>query len=268
MDSILERIDNNYKEIKKFRPFEDKNLLKQIRDFYRVEVTWSSNAIEGSSYTLSETKVLLEDGLTAGGKPLSHALAAKSHAEAWNYMFSLLQERFLSENSLLAMHRLLQGLENDAVSGSYRKEQVFITGSKHMPPHFKDIPVAVQNLVRNQEKLFVACHPVVAAAKFHKELAFIHPFSDGNGRIARLAMNCLLIQRGFLPVSIPPMLRHDYVESLERAHVNDADLIALVARAELETQKDFLRMLRQCGAEPHEAPAQAGTQAEADGPGW
>ena len=89
MDSILERIDNNYKEIKKFRPFEDKNLLKQIRDFYRVEVTWSSNAIEGSSYTLSETKVLLEDGLTAGGKPLSHALAAKSHAEAWNYMFSV-----------------------------------------------------------------------------------------------------------------------------------------------------------------------------------
>ena len=176
MDSILERIDNNYKEIKKFRPFEDKNLLKQIRDFYRVEVTWSSNAIEGSSYTLSETKVLLEDGLTAGGKPLSHALAAKSHAEAWNYMFSLLQERFLSENSLLAMHRLLQGLENDAVSGSYRKEQVFITGSKHMPPHFKDIPVAVQNLVRNQEKLFVACHPVVQLPNSTRSLRLSTPF--------------------------------------------------------------------------------------------
>ena len=238
---LFEAIDARHEEIARFRPFSDGNLLEQIRAFYRLEVTWSSNAIEGSSYTLSETKVLLEDGLTAGGKPLVHALAAEGHARAWDYMFSLLHADAVSEENLLFMHGLLQGLENNAVSGSYRKAPVFVTGSRHVPPDFRLVPGAMKRLVEGQGRLFAKCHPVAAAAKFHKELAFIHPFADGNGRI-------------------PPVLRQIYIESLERAHVSDADFIALVARAEYETQKDFLRMLKESGARPHGADAPAGPE--------
>ena len=256
---LFEAIDARHEEIARFRPFSDGNLQEQIRAFSRLEVTCSSNAIEGSSCTLSETKVLLEDGLTAGGKPLAHALAAEGHARAWDYMFSLLHADAVSEENLLFMHGLLQGLEIHAVPICYRKAPVFVTGSRHVPPDFRLVPGAMKRLVEGQGRLFAKCHPV-AAAKFHKELAFIHPFADGNGRIARLAMNCLLVQRGFLPVSIPPVLRQIYIESLERAHVSDADFIALVARAEYETQKDFLRMLKESGARPHGADAPAGPE--------
>jgi Fic family protein len=184
---LFEAIDARHEEIARFRPFSDGNLQEQIRAFSRLEVTCSSNAIEGSSCTLLETKVLLEDGLTAGGKPLVHALAAEGHARAWDYMFSLLHADAVSEENLLFMHGLLQGLEIHAVPICYRKAPVFVTGSRHVPPDFRLVPGAMKRLVEGQGRLFAKCHPV-AAAKFHKELAFIHPFADGNGRIARLAM--------------------------------------------------------------------------------
>ena len=134
-------------------------------------------------------------------------MAIVGHEKAYNYMFSLLSNKYVSEHDLLFMHSLLQGgLENNAIAGAYRNIDIFIAGSQYKVANVKDIKNLVRELIEKQKILFEKFHPVIAAAKFHKELVFIHPFSDGNGRIARLAMNCLLIQSNLLPISIPSIL--------------------------------------------------------------
>jgi Fic family protein len=87
-------------------------------------------------------------------------------------------------------------------------------------------------------------HPVEYCALVHKEIAFIHPFIDGNGRVARLLMNLIVLQKGYGVAIIPPLLRREYIQALEKAHVDDKDFREFIARAVRETQKDYLRLLR------------------------
>ena len=87
---MLNKIDEYQKLLNKKRPF-DEPVLTEIRNYYRVGLTWTSNSLEGNSLTESETKVLLEDGLTVGGKPLRDSLEAVGHAHAYDYMFTLIQ---------------------------------------------------------------------------------------------------------------------------------------------------------------------------------
>ena len=243
--TLLQQLDENQKTLATYRPFTEPHVLRELQKFYRVDATYSSNALEGCTYTLSETKILLEDGLTAGGKPMREAYAVLGHAKAFDHMFALMHNRVLTEQDILTMHALLAGgLENDATAGKYRDVPVFITGSQYETAPVKDIPARMAALCAFMQEQAAPLHPVLLAAKVHKELAFIHPFADGNGRIARLAMNTLLIQRGFLPVIIPPVLRAEYIASLEQAHVDDAPFVDFIGRCALESQKDMLRLLR------------------------
>lgn len=102
---ILRKIDLFQKEINTLRPLEGE-ILEQIKDYYRVELTWTSNALEGNSLTESETKVLLEDGLTVGGKPLRDLFEAVDHAKAYDFMFSVFQNRRIDAYTVLRMHEL------------------------------------------------------------------------------------------------------------------------------------------------------------------
>jgi Fic family protein len=86
-------------------------------------------------------------------------------------------------------------------------------------------------------------HPVVFAAQLHKRFVFIHPFKDGNGRIARLIMNTALIQDGYLLAVIPPVLRHEYIELLEKAHRDDKPFVQFIAERVIESQKEIMRLL-------------------------
>lgn len=243
-DNYEDKILLLQEKVNAHRPFEDENLLNQIRDFYRVDCTWSSNAIEGVSYTLSETKILLEDGLTAGGRPFSEAMAVIGHGKAYDHMFSLLRSDDIREEDLLRMHSLLEGgLANDAAAGKYRTGPVFISGSRYPCAKAEKIPDLMKKLVSDCRKWRGKIHPVMAAAKLHRGLVLIHPFGDGNGRVARLAMNCLLIQNGYLPICIPPVLRTEYVQNLELSHKDEKPFVDMIFSLEYETQKDFLRML-------------------------
>ena len=89
---ILDKIDLFQQEITSLRPLKDE-MLEQIKDYYRIGLTWTSNALEGNSLTESETKVLLEDGLTVGGRPLRDVFEAVDHAKAYDFMFTLMKER-------------------------------------------------------------------------------------------------------------------------------------------------------------------------------
>lgn len=238
---ILRKIDLFQKEINALRPLEG-GMLEQIRDYYRVGLTWTSNALEGNSLTESETKVLLEDGLTVGGKPLRDVFEAVDHAKAYDFMFSQLRDHSIKEQAVLKMHELFYQNIEPEYAGRYRDIRVLITGSRY--------PVAApEKIQREMDRLFEwareerdGCHPVEFAAQLHKRFVFIHPFKDGNGRVARLLMNLALIQDGYLPVIVPPILRQDYVSLLERAHREDGDFVKFIAEREYESQKEILRL--------------------------
>lgn len=243
MVEILKKIDLFQKEINALRPLEGE-MLGQIKDYYRVGLTWTSNALEGNSLTESETKVLLEDRLTVGGKPLRDVFEAVDHAKAYDFMFSVFMDRRIDEQAVLKMHELFYQNTEPEYAGRYRDIRVIITGSRYPVAAPEKIPEEMGRLFEWVQKERKKYHPVEFAAQLHKRFVFIHPFKDGNGRIARLLMNLALIQDGYLLAIIPPILRMDYVSLLERAHRDDGDFTEFIAEREFESQKEILRLFQ------------------------
>ena len=240
METIQE-IDERIKIINEIRPFEGL-YLQQINQFFKIETTYSSNAIEGNTHTLEETKVILEDGITIGGHPLREFYEIEGHGKAYDYMFSLIKKRGLTENDILYCHELFsKNIPEFISSGKYRKIEVLISGSKKILPKASDVPIKMEEYIEWINKARNKTHPVLFAAETHRRLVNIHPFTDGNGRISRLVMNTFLYQDKFFPVSIPILRRRDYYNILERN--KSKDFGNYIAELELQTLKDLMRFL-------------------------
>lgn len=239
---IYKTVDMYNNTIKKQRPFEGR-MLEEIKKYYRVSSTWASNALEGNTLTESETKIILEDGLTIGGKPLKDIFEAIGHAEAYDYMFSLLNHKTITEKDILKMHSVFFKNIDEQYAGEYRDVEVVITGSKFPVAKAEDIPKKMDALCEWIAIERGSCHPVEFAAQLHKKLVIIHPFIDGNGRIARLLMNTALIQDGYLPAVIPPVLRRDYIDAIEEARINDRLFNRFIAERVLESHKEIAKLL-------------------------
>jgi Fic family protein len=249
MQTLLNRIDETKALIDRHRPLTPEE-VKELDAYFRIGTTYSSNALEGNSLTLTETKVLLEDGLTASGKPLRDCYEAVGHAEAYDFMLETARSEPLefSENIILCIHKLFyRGIDLEK-AGVYRDHQVFITGTEYVPPKAADIPGLMMDFTDELNDERKRLHPVMLAAFAHRRLVDIHPFTDGNGRTARLLMNLILVSRGYQIVSIPPILRHDYIGALEAARsANDlaGERFAMfIAECEAEAQRDYCRMFR------------------------
>lgn len=241
MNDIFKEIDSLQKEIHAYRPL-DPHLLKQIKNYYKIGLTYSSNALEGNTLSESETKIVLEEGITASGKPLKDHLEALGHAEAFDHLQTLVHENSISEEDIRQLHRLIYFRIEEQEAGRYRNNKAIITGSKYPLPKPTDLPHLMKDLMANMKRLRKEKHPVEAAALSHKDFVFIHPFVDGNGRAARLLMNLILLQEDFNIAIIPPVTRREYIDSLEKAHTDDRDFIYFIARMVRETQKDYLRL--------------------------
>lgn len=245
--ALFDKIDHYQKMIGERRPL-TADEVKELDAYFRIGVTYSSNALEGNSLTLSETKVLLEDGITVGGKPIRDCYEATGHAKAYDYMLALARSNDfqLSEDVILRLHHLFYSGIDEEMAGRYRKGQVFITGTEYIPPAAEDVPALMRAFVVDLNEKRGRLHPVELAAYAHRRLVDIHPFQDGNGRTARLLMNLILINAGYCVVSIPPVLRHDYITALQQAQrekaPSDAAFIKLIAECEIEAQKDYCRM--------------------------
>jgi len=240
--NLTEKIDRYKKAIDELRPFEG-HLLNEIRGYYRIGLTWSSNAIEGNTLTESETKVLLEDGLTVGGKPLRDTFEALGHAQAYDFMFTLLDSRQITVSDALTMHRMFYKNIDPGAAGKYRTEPVIITGSKYAVCKVDRIEAEMNKLFQWAASDRDKYHPVEFAAQLHKRFVFIHPFIDGNGRISRLLMNTALIQDGYMLAVIPPVLRQEYISLLEHAHKDDKPFMDFIAERVLESEKEIMRLL-------------------------
>jgi len=240
---MFEKIEQNKAKIDALRPMQG-SLLQQIKDYYKIGLTYSSNALEGNSLTETETKILLEDGLTVGGKPIRDYYEATGHAKAYDYIYTLMQGEELGEAQIKHIHRLFYGQIEEAQAGNFRREQVIISGSKYPVPPPENLKPCMEVFYLWLSKQEKRLHPVEFAAKAHKEIVFIHPFIDGNGRVARLLMNLCLLRHGYTLAIIPPVLRGEYISLLEKAHEDDTGFVKFIAERVEETQKDLLRLLK------------------------
>jgi Fic family protein len=245
-NNIFSQIDDLQKQINKHRPL-NKQEVAQLKEYFRIGCTYSSNALEGNSLTESETKVVIEDGITIGGKPLKDHYEAMGHSEAYDLLFEIAKKKAITKDDINKFHHAFYYRIDEAKAGKYRKIRVFISGTEYVPPP----PIKVPALMKAFEKRIPAMrkkyHPVEFSALLHKELVAIHPYVDGNGRAARLLMNLALLQEGCVVTIIPPVLRREYIAAIVKGQVapqDDKPFIELVANAVLETQKDYLRLLK------------------------
>jgi len=243
-ENRLADIDRLQEEICGLRPL-GKKALVQLREYYKIGLTWTSNALEGNTLTESETKVVIEDGITIGGKPLRDHFEAVGHAEAFDLLFSLAKRREVTESEILKLHRLFFYRIDPKEAGHYRKDPAIITGSTiELPPPSK-IKAVMKEFVAGIPELRDKVHPVEFAARLHVRLVTIHPFADGNGRTARLLMNLALMQDGYPVTIIPPVVRPAYIEVLKASNAgNNQPFINLVSNMVYEAQRDYLRLFK------------------------
>lgn len=186
---------------------------KALDDWYDVELTYTSNAIEGSTLTRLETAIVLEKGLTVSGKPLKDHLDALGHRDALHFMRVLAaRDEPIREADLREIHRLVLGRSDPEEAGAYSRHQRLIAGLPMVLPTPAEIPAMMGDFAA-----WLAAAPSDPATAFeaHYRLVTIHPFSDGNGRTARILMNLILVRAGAVPVTIGPEQRLAYLEALQ-----------------------------------------------------
>ena len=243
---IQKRIDDKLKLLNSFRPLPS-SAVKKLREQFEMEMTYNSNAIEGNSLTLKETYLVINEGITIKGKPLKDHLEAKSHKEALDYLYSLVESgknNTVSERFIRSLNQIVMQDIDKEWAGKYRNSGVIIGGADHKPPEALEIPRLMQNLISwvgdNKKKM----HPVELASIVHHKLVFIHPFFDGNGRTSRLTMNIVLMQSGFPLVIVLKNDRKRYYRSLSLADKGDyVPFVNFIARAVERTLDIYLKIL-------------------------
>ena len=237
-------IDSLKKNIDQHRPF-SKGLANSLHEKLIVEWTYNSNAIEGNTLTMSETKVVLE-GITIGGKSIVEHLETINHRDAILFVEDLISNREpLSEWNIRNIHALiLKGIDN-ANAGKYRSENVVISGAKHIPPRHYEIGDLMQKLIAEYQNEWKILHPVIRATLLHGEFVKIHPFIDGNGRTSRLLLNFELLKNGYPPIIIKNEERAKYYDVLDLAHstMNYKPFIELVSKLVIESENLWLSVL-------------------------
>ena len=213
---------------------------------FDVEYTHNSTAIEGNTLTLMETKLLLEDSLSVGGKVLREIYEVINHNKAFSYIKDCINQNVpLDEKIIKDIHAIL--MENILSGGIYRNVDVYISGAKHVPPTPNEMYNQIKNFYSDLIQKDVT--PIKLAAWTHAEFVRIHPFVDGNGRTSRLLMNYQLMANGYLPVSIPKEKRLEYFDCLEEYAVNKNLLpfVDFIAALEEKRLDFYIEAIKYCG---------------------
>ena len=247
LQELLQKADSYKQKISSARPLA-KEELESLDNYFRVGFTYSSNALEGNTLTISETKILLEDGITVGGRPLKDCYEAVGHGAAYDFMLGLARQpdMCITEGAIKELHRLFYQKVDAGQAGQYRSIQVYISGTEYIPPAPGEVPQLMEHLTDQIHSSKLSLHPIELAAMAHKRLVDIHPFIDGNGRAARLLMNLILVNSGYGVVSIPPIWRDDYINALSASRrLNGIEPFSkLIAECVIETERDYCRLLK------------------------
>jgi len=247
IEALKSQVDDLKRCIDSLRPLpeaQDANLRETLDTKY----TYDSNRIEGNTLTHQETAMVTLHGMTIAGKPLKDHLEAVNHRDAITYVRDIASRSVpFSERVLLDIHSIiLSGIDRDH-AGRYRPHDVRISGTEFLPPIHMKIPELMRDLFAYHEEAKDTEHPVVFAARMHAKLVNIHPFTDGNGRTARLVMNLILLGRGYVVANISgdKALRGAYYAALEATHADEgmADFIRLILSTEKSSLIEYISFL-------------------------
>lgn len=212
--------------------------LKSLHDELRLMHTYHSNAIEGNTLTLSETKLVIEEGITVGGKSLREHMEAKNTAKAYELIEELAHGKKITHDAMQKIHEALtKGILEDA--GMYRTKNVRITGAIKTPPSFSKVVKLMDELLDKVDRS--KRNPTETSAFLHHRFVEIHPFSDGNGRTARLLNNLYLMRHGYPPIILRKEDRAKYYKFLRTADASNlAPFANFIARAVDEALMHYL----------------------------
>lgn len=236
--------NDKYKlKIDSFRPL-DQQIAKQIQEYYKIGLTYSSNALEGNTLDLAETKVVLEDGLTINGKPLKDHLEAIGHGLAFDKLISISKSDFITEENIKDLHSLFYNKIDSDNAGKYRTKPIIVTGADVAFPSPSEIPKKMKEFAAKLPEMKQNMHLVEFASMVHIIFVNIHPFIDGNGRVARLLLNLALLEAGYNITVIPPVVRADYIRALQASnHGEFQPFINFISEMVLESQKEYLKII-------------------------
>lgn len=244
VEEVINEADDLHEKLQAKRFLDNHRIVEALE----MEYTYESNRIEGNTLTLMETDLVINEGLTISGKSMREHLEAINHKDAIEYVKHLVTDKItLSKSELLMIHNLiLRGIYPEE-AGKYRSVPVSISGSKHMPPQPYLVEKQMEDYFLWYDQNRVHLHPIVLAAEMHERLVTIHPFIDGNGRTARLIMNLILLQNGFVIANIKGDLttRMEYYKSLEEVQAGGSKerFVKFIANAEKASLQNYVSIL-------------------------
>ena len=262
MDTLLEQIAAKKAELDRLRPQLGTGVgnLEHVHD---LELTYTSNAIEGNTLSAAETTLVIEQGITIGGKPLKDHLEAIDHFDALHYVRALARQAApLTEADIRNLHRLVVQRSNPDIAGRYADQsRFFVTDrGRHAFPSPAEVPALTGDLAR-----WLAAAPATPETAFaaHRRLLEIHPFNDGNGRLARLLMNLVLIRGGYPPVAVRPEDRPAYIRALQDAQAGrgSENFERLLYQRLDATLREYLSAAQDALAAPTRQPKASGINA-------
>lgn len=237
----LESLSNRWRTIKPL----DSLQLEKLQEYFHTAYTYESNRIEGNTLSLQETHLVVNEGITIGGKSVREHLEAINHGEAVALLHDLVRDdlSFNAHRLMQIHHLILKGID-ERNAGKYRDIQVMISGSKHVPPAPYMLDKLMEDYFIYYEQNRGRLHPVLLAAEMHERLVTIHPFIDGNGRTSRLVMNFILLQNGYTIANLKGNLedRLRYYGALEKVQLNhdSSDFHMLIVDHALASLKEHL----------------------------
>lgn len=247
LNKTLDQVKDLKKCLDSFRPLEGSNIEKLNRYFDEL-YTYDSTTIEGNTLTLQETALVINKGVTIGGKPLREHFEVVNHIEAIDYIKEIVKNNEdFNQRILLDIHYLILKSIDNHNAGEYRNFDVMISGSTHKPPSFLHVQELMEDYfsfyMNNKDKI----DPVILAAYMHEKLVTIHPFADGNGRTSRLIMNLILLQNGYPITNISSQndKRNLYYDSLETAQTknDETKFLKFIANNVKKSLIDYLEII-------------------------
>ena len=243
---IITEIDRLKAELDELRPLSP-DAVGRLAQKLRIELNYHSNAIEGNSLTLGETRALILRGLTASGKPMRDHLDIEGHDDAVAAIEEAVHEGdALNQAFIRNLHRVLlkepYEMPAEAADGDRTMRPISVGQYKKMPnnvrmqtgeTHYFAPPEQVQSRMSDlidwhRSKEAEGEHPIVVAATFHYRFVQIHPFDDGNGRMARLLMNLILMKHGYTIAMVQRDGRDRYIAEIEQVQATE-DLSGFIA---------------------------------------
>ncbi len=229
---VIRRIEDKKKIIDSHRPLPS-SIVNRLRDELNLEWNFNSNAIEGNTLSLIETKVILEDGITIGGKTLREHFEVINHKKAIDEVYNLAHKDYkLRPIDILSLHGLVLENIDTQIAGRIRNGNVRIVGAQFTPPKASIVSDLFDEIIVFVNDKASSLNPIILATVFHHWFVWVHPFFDGNGRTTRLVMNLILMKYGYPPAIILTNDRKKYYEALRQADDGKYNkLILLIAQA-------------------------------------